>query len=415
VSQLLAEIPTRQSDCNLDREIGSPNSLGDAWIATVIEVCEQAAKGNFEPRVLHCDEHTAAGRLGIAINDLLDRADAFVREAAATLEHAGQDKFYRRVLPNGMVGAYRHAADNINTATDAMAAKSRALADLESRRRAMADDLEANVGMIVATLTESAASLRTNAQQLATLSQDTMQAAAEGHEAAGNAAEHVRHVDVVGNSLCESEHVVGKRVNQSREVASGAVQEAARTAELMRQLGAANERIGDVVTLISEIARQTNLLSLNASIEAARAGEAGRGFAVVAREVLKLAEGTASATKRIAKEIAAVQAASSDTAAAIGVIEGTIRQMNDLAGEIDSAVCEQLTVTTDIQQRLRETNDCVERATCSISQAGEAANRTNHTAEQLLVSADQVSQQTITLSDAVKNFLAHVRGGAAAK
>jgi hypothetical protein len=72
-------------------------------------------------------------------------------------------------------------------------------------------------------------------------------------------------------------------------------------------------------------------------------------------------------------------------------------------------------VTTDIQQRLRETNDCVERATCSISQAGEAANRTNHTAEQLLVSADQVSQQTITLSDAVKNFLAHVRGGAAAK
>lgn len=412
MSQLLVDIPDWQAESLAD-EIGAEKPASDEWIAAVIEVCEQAAQGNFEPRVLHCDERTLTGRLGIAINDLLDRADAFVREAAATLEHAGQNKFYRRVLPNGMVGAYRHAANNINTATDAMAAKSRALADHERRRLSLADELEADVGLIVAKLTESAAYLRSNAQQLAALAQDAMQATGEGREAAGHAAEYVRHVDAVGTSLRESEQTVEARVNLSREVAAGAVQEATRTADLMQQLGTANERIGEVVTFISEIARQTNLLSLNASIEAARAGDAGRGFAVVAREVLKLAEGTASATKRITKEIGEVQAASSETATAIGAIENTIRQMNNLASEIDTAVREQLNITVDIQRSLNETNDFVDRAASSISHAGEAADRTNRTAEQLLQSADQLSHQTLTLSSAVEHFLAHIRGGTA--
>lgn len=101
---------------------------------------------------------------------------------------------------------------------------------------------------------------------------------------------------------------------------------AGQTAELIGTLSRQSEQIGQIVDVISEIANQTGLLSLNASIEAARAGEQGRGFGVVANEVKKLAERTNTSIVHIVEVIKQIQAS---TAGAAVSMEKSIAEIGD--------------------------------------------------------------------------------------
>ncbi len=379
------------------------------WCQRAIYVCEQAARGDFEPRILGCDPSSDFGRLGIAINDLLDRADGFVREAGATLEHASQNKFYRRVLLNGMVGAYHHAAQSINSATEEMAKKSQSLVDHEKRRSELADEFERNVGAVVESLADSAGNMRRLAERLAELSDGSREKSLEGASAACSAADNVALVVKDSLALTQSQQEVEQRVGLSNTVAEEAVGEAERTTGHVHDLGAATDRISQVVTLIADIARQTNLLSINAAIEAAHAGEIGRGFAVVANEVKKLADQTSDATKRVTKEIKALQVATSTTAGAINRIGGSIHRIHGLAADIAEAVDEQKSLTAAMDSRFETTRECFNLVSATIEEATAAATATSGSTGHLLSAADDMSAQSAALRVAVEQFLTHIR------
>jgi len=200
----------------------------------------------------------------------------------------------------------------------------------------MQSNLSAIIGTVVDTagsLTGSAASMRTASDQIHKRidqqSQQTQQAATAMQEMSASIAEVSRHTQSAAETARSAAQTareggdIVKQVLGSMHSIATAVSETSSTVGL---LGEDSKRISQIVTVIDEIARKTNLLALNAAIEAARAGDHGRGFAVVAGEVRRLAESTAQATGEIATMIQEIQ---DRTRVAISSMEsgtGTVQQ-----------------------------------------------------------------------------------------
>ena len=133
-------------------------------------------------------------------------------------------------------------------------------------------------------------------------------------------------------------------------VATSAVTQASTMTGEVEALDEASAAVGEVIRIISGIADQTNLLALNATIEAARAGELGKGFAVVASEVKDLARETASATKRVADQIAGIQTSSKAVATGIHTTSEIISQLDAVQARMGEVLEEQARMATALEQ-----------------------------------------------------------------
>ena len=152
----------------------------------------------------------------------------------------------------------------------------------------------------------------------------------------------------------------------------------AATAKKMEGLGKSSDQIGNIISVIDDIADQTNLLALNAAIEAARAGEQGRGFAVVADEVRKLAERTTAATKEIAQMIKSIQI---ETRVAVTAMETGTREVE-----------EGVTSTAKAGDSLKTIIQMSEQVGEMITQIATAATEQSSTSEQVHSNVEQIAR-----------------------
>jgi len=166
------------------------------------------------------------------------------------------------------------------------------------------------------------------------------------------------------------------------------------------KFGALNEKAGNisqVVTTISKVADQTNLLSLNAAIEAEKAGEYGRGFSVVASEIRRLANQSALTTLEIDEIVKDMQSS---------VAEG-VMGMDKFSDEIRSGVQTGSDLSTQFQHIIRQIMElapCIEDANQGLRNQALGADEISHAIEQLQVTTQQTQQMVVQTNHVIKDL-----------
>lgn len=203
-----------------------------------------------------------------------------------------------------------------------------------------------------------------------------MSAAVE--EVAGSASRAAAAALEADREAADGQKVVSQTIDAINRLAADVNQ----AADVIEQLGANAEQIGTVVSVIKNIADQTNLLALNAAIEAARAGEHGRGFAVVADEVRTLANRTQESTDEIQQMIDALQTGTRDAVAVMQRSRET---------------------TTETVQRAARANDSLDTITRSVGTITEMNTQIASAAEEQTAVANEVSQSIQKIADTAEH------------
>ncbi len=267
--------------------------------------------------------------------------------------------------------------------------------------------------------------INSTSEEVAKYTQETQHVTMQLSEASEHNAQEIAGASAAINQMAMSIDQVSSNATESAEVAKRSVGIAANganvvnrtiegmdtireqiqeTSKRIKRLGESSQEIGNIVSLINDIADQTNILALNAAIQASMAGEAGRGFAVVADEVQRLAERSAAATKQIESLVKTIQADTNEAVASMElttteVVRGTtlakdagvaldeIQSVSDalatLIQSISDAAREQAGSAAHISQTMNVVQDITHQTTSSTMEAARSVTELSHMAEAL--------------------------------
>jgi len=278
----------------------------------------------------------------------------------------------------GMLERFDQEARSVASSAQALDHHSDVAAQRMRQQRAATNDISASVDTLTAGLT----ALADDAEQARTLAKDS------------------------GTSARKGAGIVKAAIDEIASIAS-TIQSSADSVE---ELGKQSDRVAAVVSLIKDIAGQTNLLALNAAIEAARAGEQGRGFAVVADEVRKLAERTASATEEVVAMINDIQTSKGQ---ALANIESAVERVGTgtaLAAEAGASIARITEDAGRVEQVFESiANNLGEHSAAARSIAGAVVSVAN-LADETEASASKVALEVGSLDRAARELSQAVGG-----
>lgn len=275
----------------------------------------------------------------------------------------------------GLVGQVQKSGLQVTTSVTEIAATSR-------QQQATATEIAATTAEIGATSKEISASSRQLVKTMTEVS------AVADHSAvlAGSGKEALQHMGETMRHVMEATQAINTKLVVLNEKAGN---------------------INQVITTISKVAEQTNLLSLNAAIEAEKAGEHGRGFSVVAIEIRRLADQTAVATYDIGQTVKEIQGAVSSSVMGMDKFSDQVRRGLDEVHQISGQLSEIIQQVQTLAPRVEDVNDGIQAQASGAEQITEALAQLNESAQQTV---DSLRQSSMAI-DELNQVANGLRGG----
>jgi methyl-accepting chemotaxis protein len=383
---------------SLNRAIDAVNAL----VADANHLAVAAVEGRLATRADASKHEGDFHKIVQGVNDTLDSVIKPLQEGAAVLKEMSTGDMTVRMEGN-YNGDLQLLKNNINQVAESLEKALRNVSEAVSATASASSQISSSTEQMAAGSQEQTSQASEVASSVEEMTKTIMENSANAGQAA-DTAKQARQSAEQGGRVVEETIAGMKRI---AEVVN-------KSADTVKELGKSSDQIGEIISVIDDIADQTNLLALNAAIEAARAGEQGRGFAVVADEVRKLAERTTKATKEIAGMIKKIQI---DTGGAVesmkqgtkevqvGIeladkagrslqeIVGISQKVTDMVAQIAAASEEQSAASEQIAKNVEAISKVTSETAQGTQQIASAAEDLNRLTENL---QQQVAAFTIT-------------------